>query len=720
MKSNARTRPTLIFLRNAKEWIVVRLAVLGLGVKEKTILIFFEIFFSRVLSLSFKFPVRKFSTAKPSGGFFQTAARVAGGQTGMDGLGVRVGCEGECLLTNQEAFYRRGLMALLAAWLLVTGWNLSGQAVSNPDEARYACPARTMIRFGDANGPAGWLVPHFNGEPRIKKPPLFYWVLAVFGHLGTFLGVSLTAAFRLVSVLAGLGALAALLGVARRLFSPRTALFAGGIFTATWLVHELARQLTVDMLMTGCLLVAWYAFVVALERLAPDAAAKPRRAWPALALFYAAAGAACLTKGPVLTGSLVILPMFAYVFWTGRFHVLKRAGLWWGVPLSLFIGFSWYFPLKAALGDNAGWSELYRQSFGRAVGKVDHIQPLWFYLSDLPQRFIPWIAFLLIAAWQSLAGFGRLPGKPQAGLAPIFSLQSKFLLCALGLPFALFCLSLSKRGLYLLPLYPFASLWIAWTWECLDSNVAQNRFAAWLWKWLLRLLIVATPLAAATLAWPDLPVADSASTAETILAVFCVVLIALCAVFAWRQVGLSPAGGQAAGWLFAALFAALFSYEATLRPRIERAADLEGFYREIARFAGDRPLVMLGESSNEAVWHLDKPTDDVRRPELRKRLFDTPGALLLTTDKVLNDPQRPELKNAVRVLQTIKRKERVFHLAEPDPQNTPANNIFEQVKTKPTSLRSHYAWMIAFGCFISGCFFYFSRATGATRRDLSD
>lgn len=43
----------------------------------------------------------------------------------------------------------------------------------DPDEPRYASTARNMVLHGN------WIVPYFNGAPRINKPPLFYWTIAI-------------------------------------------------------------------------------------------------------------------------------------------------------------------------------------------------------------------------------------------------------------------------------------------------------------------------------------------------------------------------------------------------------------------------------------------------------------------------------------------------------------------------------------------------------------
>src|SRR2546426_12274767 len=73
-------------------------------------------------------------------------------------------------------------------------------ALTDPDEARYAETSREMTRDGDI------VVPHFNGVPRLNKPPLVYWMQAA---AFVTLGESETTA-RLPSVVAALATLALL------------------------------------------------------------------------------------------------------------------------------------------------------------------------------------------------------------------------------------------------------------------------------------------------------------------------------------------------------------------------------------------------------------------------------------------------------------------------------------------------------------------------------
>ncbi|MCP4658726.1 MAG: hypothetical protein GY856_25220, partial [bacterium] len=58
--------------------------------------------------------------------------------------------------------------------LVLFGWNLWGYDLWAPDEPYFGEGAREMIADGH------WLVPHVNGEVTTDKPPLFFWLIALF------------------------------------------------------------------------------------------------------------------------------------------------------------------------------------------------------------------------------------------------------------------------------------------------------------------------------------------------------------------------------------------------------------------------------------------------------------------------------------------------------------------------------------------------------------
>src|SRR6185295_18217753 len=62
---------------------------------------------------------------------------------------------------------------LTAAYLAISLWHIQNLGLIDPDEPRYAGAGRTMAEGGSL------LTPQFNGAPRINKPPLFYWLVAI-------------------------------------------------------------------------------------------------------------------------------------------------------------------------------------------------------------------------------------------------------------------------------------------------------------------------------------------------------------------------------------------------------------------------------------------------------------------------------------------------------------------------------------------------------------
>ena len=87
-------------------------------------------------------------------------------------------------------------MAVVSAAIL-GAWNLGAYDLWAPDEPYFGEGAREMVVDGQ------WAVPHVNGVVTSDKPPLFFWLIAVFSL--PFGAVSSFTA-RLPSLLAGIGA----------------------------------------------------------------------------------------------------------------------------------------------------------------------------------------------------------------------------------------------------------------------------------------------------------------------------------------------------------------------------------------------------------------------------------------------------------------------------------------------------------------------------------
>jgi 4-amino-4-deoxy-L-arabinose transferase-like glycosyltransferase len=488
---------------------------------------------------------------------------------------------------------------VVIVYLVCTAWNLNLQTVAWPDEPRYAAPARAMLRDGN------WIVPVFNAQPRIAKPILFYWIIAGTGAAGQAAGLSLVTAMRLGPLLVGLLAVVATFVLGRRIAGAWCGFLAAMILTTTRFFHECSRQLVTDLTLAACVVWAWLFAHIALDALRHGTSSRGTRL-PLLG-YYLAVGLASMAKGPVLAALFCVLPLLVYLVWARRLGALKRAGLWWGVPLALAVG-CWWFVALSCTGFEKELKELLMQgSAGRMTGHSGHERPIpfLFYILDLGQNFLPWVVLLPCAIWWTVK-------KWRAGTA--VSDHARFLACMLGVPFVLLGLVIGKRDFYILPLYPLLALWIAWMWH--EVWGLPRRRAA----------------------------------------------LAVLAVAALLTIG----------------------YEAAWRPRYERQANRAAFYAALKEKLDGKPVVLLGLSSNEAVWYLDRPTDpidDVRRPDLKARFFDAPGTRLLLPMKLLDAETGAALKAALtfEVLPEERDGER-YALALPDPAHPPDPSVFVPLK----------------------------------------
>ena len=575
------------------------------------------------------------------------------------------------------------IFILTGVYLLAALWNLNIQTIAHPDEPRYAAAAREMLRSGD------WIVPMFNHQPRLVKPIFFYWELAALGAVGRTLGIPMATAFRLGPIFMGLLAVLATFLLGSRWRNPRYGFVAAVILMTTFEFHKLSRELVVDMTLTAFLLWSWLFFHIAIKRLETQAAAFAPFA-PLLG-FYFCLGMACMTKGPFLVAIFVVVPLLAYLWWTGRLKLLPRSGIFWGAPLSLALGLWWSFAIKAR-GLDAG-SFFSVENIDRFLGDKDHAQnpyPFYFYLKSLCGDFAPWVILLPVAAWWSWKTLIAAGASLKARFGRL-SDPARMLACCVAIPFFIMGISISKRPLYLLPIYPFLALWVAWLVDAAflvheGQNFCRrcaNVLAAGAVVLFGGLAVAAHWLPNLAQWFPKLVPPVRAEKAELLLMS---VLFAGLAV-----VGASAAVHLKAGLNYKALLrilamavALIIGYEAVVLPIRERDADRVSFFAAVRERIQNRPFVMNGESSNEAVWYVDRPNEELKNPpveKLKAEFFEKPGVLMLAVLKKIklkHDVQiDPKLLSAVRVLgDPIVRGPDKYILAEPDPEHPPDPSVF--------------------------------------------
>jgi 4-amino-4-deoxy-L-arabinose transferase-like glycosyltransferase len=293
-----------------------------------------------------------------------------------------------------------------------------------PEEARYAEIPRQML------AQERFLVPVFDGQDYLDKPPLLYWsVMACYACFGVHVWSA-----RLVPCLAAWLTVAVGYGWVRRGAGPRAALAAAAVLTLSADFVYRGPMLTMNGLL-GLFVVA----ALAAGHLALTDPGRHRGWW---VLSAACCGLGVLTKGPVAV-ALVVVPLAALlrsqtgIGWrgmkamTGYLAVVGLVAGPWFLAVSLREpGFAEYF--------------FWKHHVMRVAAPFDHAEPPWFYLPQLLAGFFPWSLVVVLIAWRSLRSEGRpTPASPE-WLA----------LIAAGCGFALFSLSGSKRPVYLVPVWP--------------------------------------------------------------------------------------------------------------------------------------------------------------------------------------------------------------------------------------------------------------------------
>jgi 4-amino-4-deoxy-L-arabinose transferase-like glycosyltransferase len=202
----------------------------------------------------------------------------------------------ETLSDSPQPALRNGLFALLTAvlvaiYLSIAFYRISDMPLVDPDEPRYAAAGRTISRPGSS-----LLVPMFNGEKRINKPPLFYWLVAISDKL---CGEASEVSSRLPSIVLGLCMLLGTVYLGSAVYGRTIGLLGGLILSTTPLFMALSRTCVTDMTLSAFMAAALGMLMLGTLRLWP-----PRPAAWLGAIFL---GLAVLTKAH--TALSVVLAM---------------------------------------------------------------------------------------------------------------------------------------------------------------------------------------------------------------------------------------------------------------------------------------------------------------------------------------------------------------------------------------------------------------------------
>lgn len=313
-----------------------------------------------------------------------------------------------------------------------------------------------------------WILPINNGFDIPYKPPFFQWCIAalsmIAGHVSEFTS-RLPSALSLIVMLC----VGALFYAKRK--NNTIGLLSAMLALTAFEIHRAGTNCRVDMVLTMFIVCALYALYKWWE--------KDCRQLPWIAVLCMSG--ATLTKGPVG----IVLPcfvMFVFMLFTAWQQGKLCGRIIWKTTYKLFLSavlasvlpLIWYWAAYRQGGDQF-MALVMDENVGRFLGKmkvVTHANPWHYNFLMLIAGWLPWTLPLLLSLfvlpWRKFAnsftkgestGKVTLKSRIMAAMRKADAVQVFTWLSFLLILF-FYCIPKSKRGVYLLPCYPFMAVLI--------------------------------------------------------------------------------------------------------------------------------------------------------------------------------------------------------------------------------------------------------------------
>jgi len=295
-------------------------------------------------------------------------------------------------------------IVLLSGFIFLHG--ASSRPLTEASEGRVAMKAREALVDGQ------WVVPHMNGIPKLEKPPMSSWLVALSAKgagrddvaaFDAFLPPGLCAALLCMLLYWWLAARPLQYAVQGGTLGPdagaerarAAGMLAAFLLATTSCIVTQGRLAEMDMLValqTALLLWGW-------ERWRAEGS----RA--GLLLAYAAIGTSVLTKGHVIL-VLTVPPLVVWYLLESRKQNAAEAAppgkrpLWLhlvGVALVLLIVVPWAMPFLRDSGFS--WNKFYEEGVARFDEQTGHRETWYWYLGQVPVWALPWFVLLPFTIW---------------------------------------------------------------------------------------------------------------------------------------------------------------------------------------------------------------------------------------------------------------------------------------------------------------------------------
>jgi 4-amino-4-deoxy-L-arabinose transferase-like glycosyltransferase len=321
--------------------------------------------------------------------------------------------------------------------LLVTGailylLNLGGYPLYTKGEPREAVTIFDIVHGG------GWILPMRAGVELPSKPLMMHWLAAL---LSLAVGDVNEWTVRLPSALLAIAGIVVCYLYTRRMFDEKSAMLSALMLGTSVQYLQAGTGARVDMTLTFFIEVAFFEFISIAEHLS--------RRWIVL---YLALSAAVLSKGPVG----LALPAACAMVWIAierRWDVLRDLRLAPGALIVAVLAGGWYAAAALTGGLDFVHKQIVAENLTRFLGGADfhqgHEHPFYYVELALLAGFMPWTVMLPAPAL-------RLT-KASAPLGQ----RLRYLVVWFLTVLVFFNLARSKRGVYLLALYPALAVIVA-------------------------------------------------------------------------------------------------------------------------------------------------------------------------------------------------------------------------------------------------------------------
>ena len=357
-------------------------------------------------------------------------------------------------------------------------WNLP---LVDRDEPRFAEAAREMIERAD------YVIPYFNNQLRLDKPPLTYWAQVASYHM---FGENDFAA-RFPSAIAA--ALTAILIFAwgHRIGGEKLGWWAAIIFTLSLQTFIHAKAAVADMWLVLFMTLAYWAGYELIQRPTPNVQRPTPNSerisetsnikhqtflwwW----IFYLSLALGFLAKGPIAWTPL--LAVAGLIIYTRDWQTLRRFKFAVGVALMLAVVALWGIPaliqthgefLTVGIGRHVVTRSFMTLEGHGASSFGMYVLLLPFYFVTVFISFFPWsikLPWLIRKLWRNRDARVDVPGHSGSPL-------DTYLLSGIAIIFVIFTLVSTKLPHYTLPAFPLLALLLARHWHQ-GAAVESRRF----------------------------------------------------------------------------------------------------------------------------------------------------------------------------------------------------------------------------------------------------